>query len=353
MRLTHATVVIALLGAGCDGGCSRDEQRRPETGAAPSPEAPATVDEAADPDPEPEPESLARVVSGWDRGRAVDTETLEVPADGEPLVLDLRDGARITLDPGTVAALGEEAPAQVLLGKGALHAQLPPMGGSTRPSLRVGTPMGSLVIDASGESYVVVAPDGRVVFSQLAGLGRIYDGELDSRGRPTSLPLRPGRSLAGGASDPTEGPSNVSAARGLREPMAAGGRDAPQDSEVRRREQAVDRFADEVLRERERGQQLQRDRLGAAREAPDDRSADLQRQLIAHSQVVSRQREALRARYERLRSLGLLLGQDPDGARRERVRMLLGLTIPQPVDEAPSPQTEGSAQSDDPAPAQN
>jgi len=141
--------VLALLSAlgGCDcAGSEPATEPEPETPEAP----PDTTDESPHPEePRGEP-PLATVVSGWDRGREVQAEVLEVAADAEPLVLDLRDGARITLDPKTRAALGEEAPAQLYLAKGALHAQLPPMGGSSRPTLRIGTPAGTLALEGSG-----------------------------------------------------------------------------------------------------------------------------------------------------------------------------------------------------------
>jgi hypothetical protein len=340
---------VLLLSLFAIGGCPCDPD--PET------EPEVEVDE---PDPETEPESphgelpepeeppLARVVSGWDRGREIDTETIEVAEDAEPLVLDLRDGARVTLDPGTRAAVGEEAPAQVYLAEGALHTQLPPMGGSSRPELRVGTPAGTLVLEASGESYVIVAPDGRALFAQLAGLGRLYDGELDDE-RPSAIALRPGSSLVGGASDPTEGVGNVTAARLLREGFVNAGEDAPPARALDQRLEWLTAFMEAVQEERTRGQEIQRQRVIASQNGDAERGADLQRQLIAHSQVVSRQRA---------RSLALLAEPEPDPSEAvlPRVRTLLGLEIPTPTilgDDEASADTNAPADSDAPATDQN
>ncbi|MAQ14841.1 MAG: hypothetical protein CMN30_08600 [Sandaracinus sp.] len=329
---------VALLGlvAACD-GCGEPREAEPTTPAEVEAEV-AERDDAppdeAPPEVPPEERPLATVVSGWDIGRPVEAETLEVFEESEAVVLDLRDGARITLDPGTVAAVGEEAPAQVILAHGALHAQLPPMGGSSRPSLRIGTPMGTLVLEASGEVYVVAAPDGRVVFFQLAGLGRVHDGETVEEQRPRVITLRPGSSLAGGATDPVEGVGNLEAARGLRADLESAGAEQAAAAELARRERALRATIDTARRERERGVELQRRQLRAAG-AP-DRQAAIQRELVAHSQVISRQRQVLRTRYERLRAVALLLDVDPDPAlaTRDDVRVLLGLQLPP----APDPQ---------------
>lgn len=330
MGRLRAVLLLSLWAAsGCpsdpepEGESQGESEVEPTQEAAPSPHTETL--------PEPEEPPLATVVSGWDRGRTIEAETLEVAADAEPLVLDLRDGARVTLEPGTRAAIGEEAPAEVYLARGALHGQLPPMGGSSRPELRVGTPAGTLVIAASGESYVMVAPDGRALFAQLAGMGRVYDGGLDDEGRPSAVPLRPGRSLVGGATDATEGVGNVTAARALRVGfLEGGGGDEPPAGALDRRLEELSAFLDAVAEERSRGQEIQRQRVLASQAGDSERGAELQRELIAHSQVVSRQRSALRARWERARSLALLTGPEPDPAEaiRPRVRTLLGLVIP-------------------------
>ncbi len=343
--------VVGLLWAlgGCD--CSSSELASEPERETPVPPDEDTTDENPHPEePQGEP-PLATVVSGWDRGREVETEVLEVAADAEPLVLDLRGGGRITLDPGTRAALGEEAPAQVYLAQGALHAQLPPMGGSSRPTLRLGTPAGTLALEGSGETYLVVAPDGRVLYAQLAGLGRVYDGELDDAGRPLVIPLRPGRSLVGGASDATEGVGQVGAARALRGGFEEAGEQSPPEGTLEPRIEWLNTFAESVAEERTRGQEIQRQRVLASRDGNEERGAELQRELIAHSQVVSRQRAALRARWERARSLALLTEAEPDPSEavRGRVRVLLGLEIPSAEPDASDTESDAA----EPTPAQN
>lgn len=331
-----AVLLLSLALGGC-GECSGTEPREPELETpAPTPEDTSDEPHAAPTRGEP---PLATVVSGWDRGRRIETEVLEVAPDAEPLVLDLREGGRITLDPGTRAAVGDEAPAEVFLAAGALHAQLPPMGGSSRPTLRIGTPAGTLALEASGETYLVVAPDGRTLYAQLAGLGRVYSGALDDEGRPIVIVLRPGRSLVGGAEEATEGVGTVTLARALRSGFVEAGDDAPPGDALDARLESLDTFADVVQAERTRGQEIQRQRVVASQEGDTERGAELQRELIAHSQVVSRQRDALRARWERARSLALLLEPDPDPSEtaRPRVRTLLGLEVPttaaQPADD--------------------
>lgn len=333
-RLASVVALCWALG-GCE--CNGSE-------AEPEPAAEAHPPEEGEPSPHAQPEEpseppLATVVSGWDRGQRIGTELLEVAAGGEALVLDLRDGGRITLDPGSRAALGEEAPAQIYLAEGALHAQLPPMGGSSRPTLRVGTPAGTLALEASGESYVAVAPDARVLFAQLAGLGRVYDGELDDEGRPSVIVLRPGRALLGGATTATQGVGTLAEARLMRGGFLSGGGDAPPAEALAERLASLDAYADAVATERERGQELQRQRVRASQAGEAERGAELQRELIAHSQVVSRQRAALRARWERARALAMNVGAEPDPseAARSRVRALLGLVAPDAEADAQAP----------------
>lgn len=337
-RLLLAGLVCAL--GGCD--CSGTEPATEPEQETPEPPPVDTTDESPHPEePRGEP-PLGTVVSGWDRGRELLTELLEAAPDAEPLVIDLRDGARLTLDPGSRAALGEEAPAQVFLAEGAIHAQLPPMGGSSRPTLRLGTPAGTLALEGSGETYLVVAPDGRVLYAQLAGMGRVYDGELDEEGRPSVISLRPGSSLVGGASDPTEGVGQVGAARGLRSGFEEAGATELPEGSVQPKIEWLNAFAESVEEERTRGQEIQRQRVLASQAGNTERGAELQRELIAHSQVVSRQRAALRARWERVRSLALLVGAEPDPSEavRGQVRRLLGLEIPsvEPPEPTEAPQ---------------
>ncbi len=222
------------------------------------------------------------------------------------------------------------------------------MGGSSRPSLRIGAPAGTLVLDASGESYVVVAPDGRTLFAQLSGLGRVYDGALDDQERPAAIPLRPGRSLVGGATDTTEGVGNIELARALRTGFVEAGDDEPPSRTLDRRIEALSAFLDSVAEERTRGHEIQRQRVLAAQDGDAERGAELQRQLIAHSQVVSRQRAALRALWERARAVALLVEPEPDPSEelRSRVRTLLGLVIPTPTILGPE---DGEGEGDEPS----
>ncbi|MEM9067446.1 MAG: hypothetical protein AAGE52_03040, partial [Myxococcota bacterium] len=85
------------------------------------------------------------------------------------IVMDLRDGARVELLPGSRARLGEEAPAQMLLAEGHLHAILPPMGNSPRPPLRIGTAAGTVEIGGSGDVWVTARPDGTAWVAVLGG----------------------------------------------------------------------------------------------------------------------------------------------------------------------------------------
>jgi hypothetical protein len=294
------------------------------------------------------PPPLARVVrvenlqeSTFRAGQRLgDTATIESGASA--LVLDLREGGRVTLQPETTARVGSEAPAQVILASGVLHAELPPEGGSARPPLRVGTPSGSVVIEGSGEAWVAANAAASTFVAALSG--RIDAVAFDDEGALRTITLQPGQSLVLGAAEPSDGPRDADAARAAcRLVIESASPTLPaEDLESALARLLPDLEAAEA--EARRGEELQ----GGVRPDPgSSEAAARQRALVEHGRALILRRRSLLTRFEILRARALRAardheGPDPSAQQRPRVRAALGL--------APSsePSSEPSTEHPDP-----
>ena len=251
----------------------------------------------------------------------------------------------VSLEPGSVALVGDLAPAHIVLARGGAHAQLAPMGGSQRPPLRVGTPSGTLDLGRSGEALVWVRADGAATVLQLAGMGRVLTGALladdkdDARARgeretgqerPAAQMLRASERWHSSDDAVSAGASDLDSARVQARAFGAGARGAVPTKVPQRVTKALESWMALTEAERERGHELQRKRAVAAQDGDQAEGQRLQAELIAHSQTVSRQREVLRARAERALAWSLL-SRDAEGAaptdvvsQMERAKTLLG-----------------------------
>ncbi len=297
------------------------------------------------PRPEAPPARLARLsgtvtVDGAAAraGVGVDAEaTVEVPADGTA-VLVLRDGARLELEPGAIARVVTQGPAQVLLVRGGGFVTQPAAGNSARPPLRVATPAGTLEIGGSGSAYVAAFGNGTAWVAALDGAATVSTGEADSRRRLRETELAQGQAVAvaGRIAEPTEGPARLPAARAASAALAAGEGVGEGDPEAGARGLAaeVERL-DQALRwletETRHGGELTAQHRAAVQASEQDESRRLQRELVAHSQELYRLRRLAHARWERVRAQRLWLGlldaapsPDPVAARADRVAGLLG-----------------------------
>ena len=284
----------------------------------------------------PRPEPLARVARLGDGrpgplrpGQTLDaTATLSTGA--ERLVLDLREGARVELEPGSLARLGEEAPAELLLARGHVHAVLPPVGNSPRPPLRIGTPAGTVEIGGSGDLWITVRSDGTAWVALLGGRASVLTGETDeATGTERRLDLTPARAVVVGRTleEPTEGPTTLAAARAMGVALAEGAEEAELEDALAAAVGALDAALDTLAAERQRGQEVQR-RHRAAVSAMDPRAATIMQELVAHGRALDAARDLLLTRFERARAIALLAsgeGGDPTAVRRPRVRAALGL----------------------------
>lgn len=284
----------------------------------------------------PRPAPLARVARLGDGrpgplrpGQTLDaTATLSTGA--ERLVLDLRDGARVELEPQSLARLGEEAPAQLFLARGHVHAVLPPTGNSPRPPLRIGTPAGTVEIGGSGDLWVTVRPDGTAWIALLGGRAAVLTGEQDpATNTERRLDLTPARAVVAGRSlaEPTEGPTTVDAARALGAALMDGAEEREFAADLEAATAALDEALGAVAAERERGAALE-SRHRAAVSAMAAEAPAIMQELVAHGRALDAARDVLLTRFERARALALLVGPataDPTAVRRPRVRAALGL----------------------------
>lgn len=297
----RSLLLLALLGSACD--------------EPPAPEA--TTPETSSPEEEDErPDPLAHVSSGRQRGRPIGPAT-ELRTGDAPMPLDLREGARVSLDPQSLARIDDESRAQIVLARGALHAVLPPMGGSPRPPLRIGTAAASLEIGGSGEAFVVALPDGSAWFAMLSGSGHVSTGEGER------VLLTPGRALAGGATETTEGPTELDAARAIAATLPTA--DADPEAEVMAPAVArLDAAITAGTQVRDQGASLQRRHAQAV--SAMSGASEVMQEIVAHTRALESVRASLLVAYERARALALLTGASPDptAIRRPRVRAILG-----------------------------
>ncbi len=284
----------------------------------------------------PRPAPLARVArlgsgrSGPLRpGQTLDS-TATLSTGDERLVLDLRDGARIELEPHSLGRLGDEAPAQFFLARGHAHAVLPPTGNSPRPPLRIGTPAGTVEIGGSGDLWVTVRPDGTVWVALLGGRAAVLTGELDEATHiERRLDLRPARAVVVGRTlaEPTEGPTTVDAARALGVALMDGAEAHELREMLAEATESLDEALADVDVERERGATVEA-RHRAAVSAMSPEAAAAMQELVAHGRAMDAARDVLLTRFERTRALALLVEAnepDPTAVRRPRVRAALGL----------------------------
>ncbi len=95
-------------------------------------------------------------------------------ADGQ-LSLDFEDGARVTLEPGSIAVLVPYEPAALLLVQGSLHASVPPQPKAARAPLRVASSELAVSVARSAELWLQVPLAGGNYLAVLSG-----DAELET-----------------------------------------------------------------------------------------------------------------------------------------------------------------------------
>lgn len=269
---------------------------------------------------------------------------------GATVVLDLPDRARFELEGDSVATLADEAPAQLVLGRGTARGMLPPEGGSIRPPLRLAGPTVTAEIGGSGDAWLTVLPSGSGWVASLGGRIGVRASAVGEDRALLETILGPGQGVAvsgaeaagsgtagsgtgaTGIAEPIQGPQNLAAAREASRQLLAGA-EAPVEGARAASLDAALRLLTESLgwleEERRAGAALS-DQHRAAVEGDPARARALLVEIAAHSQRRLRLQEVVLSRWERVLGWALLggsAGRDPDpvALHRPRVRALLGL----------------------------
>ncbi|MFT5355181.1 MAG: hypothetical protein ACI9KE_002397 [Polyangiales bacterium] len=323
MRPRRLLLVSCLLGlclglAGCGDDAEAPEEQGREEQELPEPRR----HQAGTTNPHeavPQRDALARVALGGERGRVFDSGAV-ILAGTSAVALDLREGARVSVEPGAEVRLLDEAPAQIAVAQGLVHVVLPPTGSSPRPPLRVGTPSGTLRLNGSGDAWALVFPDGRAWFAVTGGMAEV----LVQREEGTeSIGLHAGQALVAGADAPTAGPVGEAAARAAAAVLSNGAPEEAPSQEIL--DEVVVQLDAAIRSTREdyaRGEALQR----AHHEATESGDGhDALQAIVRFSQETQVRRDALLLVYERVRSLALRRGvtPDPGSVRRRDVRTAL------------------------------
>ncbi|MBX3249859.1 MAG: hypothetical protein KF901_21960 [Myxococcales bacterium] len=323
---TAAAAALALFVAACG-----DDAPAAEPAAEPA-ERPYVPPEPTIREVVPHAERpLARVahvgdldVSSFRAGQALRGDA-PLAVEAFTLDVDLREGARISLEPHARVQIGEEAPAQIFVGVGLVRATLPPEGGSARPPLRIGSLDGTVEIGGSADVWVAANAAGQTWVAVVQG--RASATSTTAEGEDHTLELGPGQSVVLGQDAPSPGPRNANEAR------AAGRLVLEQASPTH----AETRLAEltgplrEALAEAEA--EVARGRELTAGPRPERGSAEAQARqaaLVEHGRALIRTRRRLLVRYERAVAWGLFAtAQTPDATPpplpRDDVRRALGL----------------------------
>lgn len=249
----------------------------------------------------------------------------------DELVLDLRDGARVEILANTKAQLGEEAPAQVILGIGEVHAIMPPMGSSPRPPLRIGTPSCTVEIPSSGDVWVLSMASGSTWVAVLGGSAYVMTGAMDEDGKEVRTLVGADRSVAVSHAsetvpEPTDGPEDAALARVMAEQLETAASPVSPDTTLGPAVERLDAALSAAEAELVRGRTL----ADAHRQAVSSMSPDAQermQEIVQHGRSLDGVRDRLRTAFERARAWVVFRGPGPDPSadRRQRARAALGL----------------------------
>lgn len=257
--------------------------------------------------------------------------SLRTGADGVA-VIDLRDDARVTVFGDTVAELGRDGPATLVLARGAALAMLAPAGNSFRPPLRVATPEAIIDIGASGQVFVDVHSSGATWITVLSGDATVTRGERTEQGAMISRALAPARAMvvAGQLLDTVPGPATLASARAVPASLWRGR--APEADPAGRAADlvALDAALDAYAAQKARARELADQQRAAARISR-TAAADVQREIVAQSGDLYRTRTAALMLWDR--ATARALAQGPTGAaevtsRLARSEELLGRFVP-------------------------
>lgn len=342
--MTRCAVISVVAAWVAITGCSGIEADHGSHGARPRRTGTARAVDAVDVASAPADEPPARLTRAegeifrsrgpLEEGAGLETgDALVVPDEGVA-ELRLRQGGVVVLFGGSEAYLGD-GPSQVVLLRGELHAQVPPISAGSQPPLRVSTPTASIELAFGGDFFLAVHPTAGVWVAALSGTSTVATGEVDGRRRLRVVELSSGRAMSMGArlSEPTFGPTHLDQARvtaraALSETSGLEVIRAPRDlSDIARR---LDESLLWLETETRRGLELTAQHRDAARMGRAEEALRLERQLQGHAQQLHALRQVATARWERLEAGALELGRASGmsnvvRARRDRIVSLLGI----------------------------
>lgn len=222
----------------------KQKAQTPEPAASARDAAQPTAAEPSPPAaPRPAQFRVAKTTGAAEHGRAPLGTRLRVPADAE-LSIDLVNGARVKLEPGSRAWLLDGEPATIVLLEGSLHAQLPPQGSAAgRPSLRVATADYAAEMAVSGEFWLArpaaksgATPARPAYFAQLSGSSDLERPSAESEPGLTVQQLIAGQAWSGPAptAQSPKGPRTLDEAKKAYEKLRAPGKAAhtPEDGQA-------------------------------------------------------------------------------------------------------------------------
>ncbi len=255
---------------------------------------------------------------------------IRTEADGK-VVVDLVREMRVEIGASSHVSRGALREGQIYLHRGVIRAELPPVGGSSRPALRVGTPTGVVSLGGAGDLLIAVLPSGDawvVAFSGAAELSRgEAEGDEGERRLSKTVLLEGEARLLGRGSiaDATEAPERVRAGWAAATELVSGTpalAAARAAALVESARSAFDEASGWLSAELETGETLAAEQREVAQSDP-ERARELTREIVAHSQRRSRLKQIVIARWERLAAATGFVDAAPSEERNERATALL------------------------------
>ncbi|MBW2462352.1 MAG: hypothetical protein JRH11_11960 [Deltaproteobacteria bacterium] len=226
--------------------------------------------------------------------------------EGAHVALDLVREVRVEIGAEAEVRRGSVGEAQLFLHRGTLRGTLPPVGGGSRPPLRVGTASGTVVLAGAGDVLIAALPSGDTwvaVFSGAAVLSRgDFQGEAGERRTEGTRVLEGHAALLGRAAvaEPTEAPERVDSGWAAAQQLIEAAPRAPGANLEGLAEAAGARFDEAaawLVAERTLGVTLA-DQQRTLMDSDPEGARELTRDIVAHSQRLIRLKVIVLGRYE-------------------------------------------------------
>lgn len=247
------------------------------------------------------------------------------------VAIDLVREVRVEVGPETEVRRGAAHEAELFVYRGVLRATLPPLGGGSRPSLRIGTPAGSVVLPSAGDALIAVLPSGDTWIAAFAGAAVLSRGEVEGEAgerRTAGSRLLEGRAMLLGRSEiaeTTDAPDRLEFGWAAAAQLIAGTPRASSAARTAAAEAAGARFdeaAGWLAAEFEAGGSLA-DQQRALMETDPTAARELTRDIVTHTQRVIRLKAIVLGRYEQAAAAAGGAGGQISAERASQARGLL------------------------------